>query len=496
MMNRRVVSRAGAPPVPRRIGDAARARTLLAMQFARLRGVPLTPWREQGGLPADEPRSVALITIDTPRLLGLADERRRQLAGLVAMGAVLYVRGLPRRTATLDLAPFAPARATVVGERRAVGYRFTAHPLLPAALANEEVSGVFEAPGAALMGLPAHPLLTVHHLDGGERAAIFALEFGRGCVIYDLYSEDEGGPGGEVPILAQLAHPETRHRAVGALIAADRAAQRGVERRSAFNLIIDDRPANFDHFNTAPLRALLAHIDALCPGAHTDFAWTPSYTHPAHAYVETLRKYPTGFVWHGLHRHVDHRRIADLAAELAYGRRLASRIEQRFGVRLQPVMIFPSERSTPEQLEFLRRAGFMASVEEPRSANAPAGSSSAYLGCAQPAGHDGPPGFVVLHRYLATALTRDRMLAMAALGLPIIAYAHPWDVRLRRFSRFRRRGGDVSYFDEVLKFAAAKSLRARSLEEIAAEAGASCAQTAGVPCPVRADGARAEGLDA
>jgi hypothetical protein len=457
------------------IGDGMRAARSPAVQFARLRGVRVMHWRESGGV-SGQLRDHTLLAIDTPCLLGLPEERKRHLASLVGEGAVLYVRGLPRHSTLLDLAPFAPARAAIAGERRAVSYRFTTSPMLPAVLAGEEVAGIFETPAAALPGAPVERLLMVRHVDGAERTAVFALEYGAGCVIYDLHPEDEADAEGGIPIVAQLAHPEIRHRAAGALVAADRAARREAAWRPAFNLIIDDRPANFDHFNTARLHALLSHIETLCPGAHTDFAWTPSYTHPARAYIETLREFAAGFVWHGLHRHVDHRAIADLAAELAQGQRLACRIEQRFGVRLQRVMIFPYERSTPEQLEFLRRSGFLASVEGPRSADGLGRHHCAFLACRQAARHDGSPGFARLHRYPVSVLTRDRMLAMAALGLPIITYAHPWDVRLRRFSRFRPRGGDVSYFDEVLRFAVAKGLRARALEEIAAEVGASHAE--------------------
>lgn len=496
MTNRRGRSSGGARVARRHIGNGARAVPLATIQLARLRGVHLTRWGEQG-VPAGELHAGALIAIGTRQLLGLPEERRRRLAGLIAEGAVLYVRGLPWPGAMLDLAPFASVRAPLADERRAVAYRFTAHPMVPAALANEEVAGVFEAPGAALAGVPAQPLLTVRHVDGGESAAIFALQCGRGCVIYDLHpgdeacAESEGAP----PLLAQLAHPGTRHRAVGALIAVERAAGRGGAKPSAFNLVIDDRPANFDHFNIAPLRGLLDHIETLCPGAHTDFAWTPSYTHPARSYIETLRKFGAGFVWHGLYHHVDHRTIADLGVDLAHGRRLAARIERRFDVRLQPVMIFPYERSTPTQLEFLRGAGFMASVEEPRPADSSPHGACLQVARVHPAAHGGPSGLVVLHRYLPSALTRDRMLAMAALGEPIIAYAHPWDVRLRRLSRFRPRGGDVSYFDQVLRFAAAKGLRARSLEEIAAEAGASRSQRAPAARAASAEAPRAEGVD-
>ncbi len=59
------------------------------------------------------------------------------------------------------------------------------------------------------------------------------------------------------------------------------------------------------------------------------------------------------------------------------------------------------------------------------------------------------------------------MLALATLGMPVIAMAHPRDLSLRRFTRGDRSA--MSYFDSVLTFAAEKSLRPMSLEEIATE---------------------------
>jgi hypothetical protein len=76
-------------------------------------------------------------------------------------------------------------------------------------------------------------------------------------------------------------------------------------------------------------------------------------------------------------------------------------------------------------------------------------------------------GLRFLHRYEAKFLTRDRMIALAALGMPLLAFGHPKDVGLRRLSRFAERGGTFSHFDEVLDFAAVKSLRGCSLEQIA-----------------------------
>ena len=349
--------------------------------------------------------------------------------------------------------------------------------MLPLVLTGEKMVGEsLDAPGVERrFNAVTEELLTVRHLDGVERVAIFSLRYGRGCVIYDLAPEDEAGA--DVPLVELLANREVRHRNVGALIAVNRLVGMEPTQLPPFNLTIDDRPASFDHFNAAPLSALLRHIDYLCPGAHTDFAWTPSHTRPCRGYLKTMRDFSTGFVWHGLSRHVNHRVILNPAAELMEGRRRVRRIEQRFGIRFQPIMIFPFELSAPKQFPLLAQAGFLASVEAPQ-AEFLAGKLTnpcadphlpRYFGDSLPAHIDVTSDLTILYRYAASSLTRERMLAMAALGLPIIAAAHPKNVGLKRFSRFRDRGGDFSHFDEILKFASSKGLRSLSLEHIAIE---------------------------
>jgi hypothetical protein len=78
--------------------------------------------------------------------------------------------------------------------------------------------------------------------------------------------------------------------------------------------------------------------------------------------------------------------------------------------------------------------------------------------------------FMILKRYPVAALMRSRMLALATLGLPIIAAAHPRDVSLRRLPLPRGGDGSFSHFDQVLGFAAEKQLQSASLERIALEA--------------------------
>ncbi|HWJ40351.1 MAG TPA: hypothetical protein VNT29_04440, partial [Candidatus Limnocylindrales bacterium] len=113
--------------------------------------------------------------------------------------------------------------------------------------------------------------------------------------------------------------------------------------------------------------------------------------------------------------------------------------------------------------ELLRRAGFAAKVES-MGGNPPADYYRLRGVEDEPSFGD---EFSVIYRDSIEVLTRDRMLALATLGMPVIALAHPRDLALRRF----RRGdpADMSYFDSVLAFAAEKSLRPMTLEEIAAE---------------------------
>jgi hypothetical protein len=449
------------------VDSVAASANCAAARFARLRGARLVHCEDLDTLPGHLSQR-SMIAIGASRLRELRGRHRSHLANLVGQGATLYVRGVAQSCATLDLMPFASVELAIAPEHRAVGCRFTASRMLPAVLAGEEmVGGLFDAPGAELLNPAIEQLLTVRHVDGVERAAIFALRYGSGCVIYDLNTQDDTDA--DASIVARLARPEMRHQDIGALVAANRAAGMEPAELPPFNLTIDDRPVNFDHFNVAPVSALLRHIDQLCPGAHTDFAWTPRHTSPSRGYLEAMKEFPTGFVWHGLYRHVDHRVISHPAAELTEGRRMVRRIERRFGVRFQPIMIFPFERSAPKQFPLLVEGEFLAVVEEPPHPSCFDPTLPGYLWDSLPSHIDAASDLTVLYRDPAASLTRERMLAMAALGLPIIAAAHPDEVGLKRLSRFWARGGDVSHFDEVLKFASSKGLPPRSLEDIAGD---------------------------
>ena len=447
-----------------------------AARYARLRGALVVPCEKVDALPAQISQP-SMIALHCSRLQQLSSRNRAHIANLVDQGATLYVRGLPQACAALDLKPFAPMRLAIAPERRATSYRFMASRMLPAALVGEQVSGgLFEACAVEDLAASIEQLLVVRNVDGVERSAIFALGYGSGCAIFDLQAED--GAGTETSITARLADRSTLCREIGALVAANRLGAIDPAQTPPFNLTIDDRPVNFDHFNAEAISALLRHIDRLCPGAHTDFAWTPRHTSPCRGYIEVMKKFSTGFVWHGLYRHVDHRALAHPALELAKGARMIRRLQHRFAIRFQPVMIFPFERSAPGQFPLLGRAGFTAVVGEPRRAPWDR-ELPGYLAGSLPAHSDASSGLTMLYRYPAAALTRERMLAMAALGLPIIAVAHPDEVGLKRLSRFWDRGGNVAHFDEVLKFASSKGLPARSLEDITLEVRR--AQLADVP---------------
>jgi hypothetical protein len=45
------------------------------------------------------------------------------------------------------------------------------------------------------------------------------------------------------------------------------------------------------------------------PDFHLDCAWVPDQNSPARRYVEVLKRYDAGFVWHGLLSHIDHSAI-------------------------------------------------------------------------------------------------------------------------------------------------------------------------------------------
>src|SRR5439155_18965754 len=130
-------------------------------------------------------------------------------------------------------------------------------------------------------------------------------------------------------------------------------------------------------------------------------------------------------------------------------------ISGRYDVNLQPVMVFPYEKETERCIDLIRRRGFVANARTPDHGDPAEFELS------------GPENFVTLTRDSIETLTRDRMLARAAAGLPIIVAAHPHNAGLRRLAAIRRESEVLTAFDPLLDFATEKGLRPQSLQEIA-----------------------------
>jgi hypothetical protein len=397
-----------------------------------------------------------LIAISFDLLARLEPEAKARIRESAERGATIYVRGALEPGRVYSLQPFSDQRFEF-SIRPADGYQSSTHPILPSAIAGERIATRLNMPQAAGLEDPARPLVSSLHPFGPERPSIFAVEVGAGMAIFDLHADSDVE---DLELLADLASPARRAACIGALATVDWAAGRDPAMPAPVNLVIDDRPINYDYFNAGNLDAFLAHLERQCPGIHTDFAWTPWHTRPHRGYLNVLSRYNTGFVWHGYLRHVDHRTITDFEAQLSAGRARVDEISREYGVRFQPVMIFPFEKDTPRAEALLRQAGFVAKVQSAGGFPPPS-----YYRLRAVDEDDCP--FSVVFRDSIDLMSRDRMLAMATLGMPIVALAHPRDIALRRFGR--RDQSAFSYFDPVLRFAAEKSLRPMPLEEIAAE---------------------------
>jgi len=449
------------PPRPKcwLIGSGADHPRAVA-RIARLRALDVALCLSDGGaIPPISASRNNLIAINFDLLARLGSEAKAALRKSVENGATVYVRGGLEPERVYSLQPFSEQRFQL-SIHSVGGCDFPVHPVLPAAIAGERIDAhVMRMPRALGLDGRVRPMVS-----GAEGPSIFTIEVGAGLVIFDLHDDDEDDDDeNEIDLLAELTEPSRRAASLGALAAVDWAGGRNPATRAPVNLVIDDRPINYDYFSAAQLDALLKHLDTWYPGLHVDFAWTPRDTRPHRRYVDVLRRYNTGFVWHGFLRHVDHRTIADYEADLSEGRARVDKIWRDYGVRLQPVMIFPFEKDTVRADELLRRAGFVAKVQSAEGLVPPA----SYRMC-DDAGDLPAVGqrFSVIFRDSIDVLSRDRMLALATLGMPIVALAHPRDLALRRIGR--RNPASLSYFDSVVRFAAEKSLRPMSLEEIAA----------------------------
>jgi len=438
----------------------------LAAQFAALRGLAVRDCATPATLELSAPGCSAdsLIATSFAALAGMPPSQRESLRAAVHRGATLYLRGGAAEGARHQLAPLVDASFTAGRAAKASSYRFTSHSLIPAALRGEEAPSSGALNCASDLSGPAEPILLARDPEGIESPVVFAYRVGSGAIICDVQPDAEAI---DAPLIWRLADPHQRCVNISALIAVERAAKRDVSRPVPFNLTIDDIPLGYDYFNESRLEEFLTHIERRCASARLDCAWIPDSQWLSRRYVDLLKEHRAGFVWHGIHRHVDHQKLADPLAEMAAGKRAMAAIMERYGVELQPLIIFPYERAHHRVEHLLQNEGFLAAAEQPRhDENAPGGAE--YLRyCSASCTH--ASGLRFLHRYEAAFLTRDRMLALAALGMPILAFGHPKDVRLRRLSRFLERGGSLAHFDTVLDFAAAKSLPGRSLEAIARE---------------------------
>lgn len=441
---------------------------IAAAQFAQLRALQLEQCQMANG--AFSGAAPALVAMHFRTLESIGESQKIALRAAVERGTTAYLRGGLPPGRRYSLEPFAQGWFATASEDRARSHFFARHPMIPSVLQGEESECDLSLPGAGEFSGRIAGLLSARHIDGRERPVIFVLECGAGRVIYDLQREDEPADHHDAPIVRRLADRKLRCGDVGALLAVERACRRDSQRRSPFNLTIDDRPASYDYLSAGRLRILLEHMAGRLSEFHIDFAWTPSEIHPSRRYVEVLKEFGAGFVWHGLHRHVDHGLVADPAADFSAGRHLVDSISRRFGVDFQPVMIFPFEGVGRASEELLKREGFVAKSEIPGADAESEKEIPPYLRYSSLPSRASTQSLTVLYRQQATRLDRDSMLAHAALGLPIIAMGHPCDVGLKRFAGFRSQSVVSSYFDHVLDFAAEKGLRPMSLEQIARDA--------------------------
>jgi hypothetical protein len=450
------------------IGDAGGCAPVLASQFARLRGLEVRDGRGSAGpessLPSARSGSDPLIATTFAAFDRMTSRERESLRASVNSGATLYLRGGASYGVRHRLAPLLDSSFTVGLASEVAGYRFTDHPMIPSVLRSEETPLAEALNCVSDLSGPAEPILLARHQSGAESPVVFAYRIGRGAIICDVQPDDETA---DTPLIWRMADPLQRRVNASAMIAADRVAGRDPSNAVPFNLTIDDIPLGYDYLNESMLEDFLDHAGSRYAGMHLDCAWIPTSQLISRRYVEMLKDRGAGFVWHGMHRHVDHQKIEDPVAEMAAGKRAMAANMQRYGAQLQPIIIFPFERAHRSAEQLLLDEGFLAAAEQPRHDEDAAGMPGYLSYSNESCEHES--GLRFLHRYESAFLTRDRMIALASLGLPILAFGHPKDVRLRRLSRFVERGGTFSYFDEVLDFASAKGLPGRSLEGIARE---------------------------
>lgn len=417
-----------------------------------------------GDIPA---KPGVLIAIDFESFRSLDESLRVSLREKIIAGATCYMAGRLARE-QYSLSPLAPVAFKLAPQAERTSHTFSGHPLLPAVLHGESAENFHNISVARGSSALAQPLMLARTDDGAIASPLFAVNLGAGVIICDLIAGSLKGAAVETTqrlLLRLLEDPASRLQIIGALVAFDRALGRDSARPVACDIVLDDRPVNFDYFNIRSLRNHLNYLEDRCPGIHIDFGWTPDQNRPSHGYVEAIKQFNAGFVWHGLLHHVDHRSIARPELHLARGQRLVEEISHRYQVRFQPVMVFPYEKESADCVTLLRREGFIAKAQTVDEACSDVAITRTDIRRSLQDSKE--TGFVTLARDSIETLSRDRMLARAALGMPIIIAAHPRNAGLRRFSEIRPVQHQGREFDAVLDFIAAKKLRSQSLEELA-----------------------------
>ena len=454
------------------IGDRTGRFPLLAGQYARLRNIDLEFVTLSGGhLPSFDGPGRALIAMTFEQFRQLDESDRDRLNKFIAAGGTLYFRGGLIAGDRISFLPLATCEFTVISTSRVRSYRFERHPLIPVALAGEESP----APGGflaadSISALLIEPLVVAKYEGGIERPLIFAIKRGSGLIVLDLSSDDSEV---DSPMVSRFADPLSRPGNLGPLVAANHAAGFSPQLRSAFNLTLDDRPANRDYFNVPKLVRFQERARLRFPELHVDFAWTPNQSHPSYKYLSVLREFDTGFIWHGFYRHIDHSSLYDPEKEYTEGIKLVDSISQRYEVRFQRIMLFPFSRDNEKCVKVLHRHGFRGKVETAESTSLTSHSHNQYLKNSRPQCEGKHNDFAILYRAPLERLHYDWMLAQAALGLPLLASANPSDMALTMFSNAPWNSDSFDDLDRVLDFAAAKQLRPMALEDIAAEVCAS-----------------------
>ena len=433
------------------------------IDLARILGFRVQPL-EEWECDAPEAATGGLIVLSGARR-ALAYEQMREILWQLEHGAVVYIGLSSECHEICEIWELIDGPMRVAPAAALTSYRARKSQLVARLLEGESDDVSFASAWFEQVPCGFELLFTGRRCTGAEVPLVIGRKFGAGALILDATT----ATGRSRVALLELARPEVRVQSLGALAAAHLALEKAGWKGPPICLTIDDRPANFDYFNVCALRRFLGRTRSALPNVHIDFAWTPDQRRPSNRYVAVLKDFGAGFVWHGFYRHVDHRLIADLDAEMSRGRDAVRTIEQRHGVNFQPVMIFPFERNGPEADQALAKSNFLAKVQSVdnhvRRLPCPERVSAEFNG------NGVSRTLLLLRRASAPVFDRDTMLATCLLAKPLIASGHPYEVGLDRLCAVRGGGREESFFEGVLDFARSKALRSASLAEISIEQG-------------------------